>query len=77
MFRNVLRPQLSGFGGLHGWFGPDGYYFPPFAGSRINWIESAQPKMPIVHVRKKSLDGRVPPALDPFTGCDDWFFRRR
>jgi hypothetical protein len=41
-----------------------------FAESRITWIESAQPKIPIVHFRKKILDGRVPPAQDPFTECD-------
>jgi hypothetical protein len=53
------------------------HYFPPFAESRITWIGSAQPKMPIVHFCKKILYWRVPPVQDPFTECDDWFFRRR
>jgi hypothetical protein len=50
------------------------HYFPPFAESRITWIETAQPKIPIVHFRKKILDGRVPLVQDPFTECDDRFF---
>jgi hypothetical protein len=60
--------------------GPAGHYFPPFAEARITWIESAQPKMPIVHFCKKILDWRawpwtgVPPVHDPFTECDDRFF---
>jgi hypothetical protein len=52
-------------------------YFPPFAESQITWIGSAQPKMPIVHFRKKILDGRVPPVQDTFTECDDRFFRKK
>jgi hypothetical protein len=51
--------------------------FPPFAESRITWIESAQAKMPIVHFCKKILDGRVPPVQDPVTECDDRFFGKR
>ena len=35
------------------------HYFPAFADSRITWIESAHPKMPIVVFRKHILDGRV------------------
>jgi hypothetical protein len=35
------------------------HYSPPFAESRITWIESAQPKNPIIAFRKKILDGRV------------------
>jgi hypothetical protein len=30
------------------------HYFSPFAESRITWIESAQPKIPIVHFRKNN-----------------------
>jgi len=53
------------------------HYFPPFAESRITWIESAQQKMPIVAFRKKILDGRVARVQDLFTEYDNRFFRRR
>ena len=38
-------------------------------------MESAQPKMPIVPFRKKTLDGRVFWVQDLFTECDDRFFQ--
>jgi hypothetical protein len=41
--------------------GRAGHYFPPFAEGWITWIESAQPKMPIVHFCKKILDWRACP----------------
>jgi hypothetical protein len=50
------------------------HYFPPFAESRITCIESAQPKMPIVALSKKILDGRVARVQDLFTECDNRFF---
>jgi hypothetical protein len=47
------------------------HYFPPFAESRITWIEPAQPKMSIIAFCEKILDGRVARVQDLSMECDN------